>query len=646
MKKGKALIFVILFTIFILLVSSINAVNLPFESKRIEITNNETIEITQYFSTPVIKDNKEYTNIHLKECNSFIMDTGNPILPVYLHTIELPFKTRVKDVQCFLSDIDAISLSKKVTPATKPIQWHHNEEIKLELNQDSYNSNKLLPENWYSYKLTGGLNKDNIDTTFLTIQFNPVRYNSLKNIVQYVSFINLKIAYEEPQDTYVSLDEYDLLILSYDRYASLLNGLVEHKNNFGVKTKLVKLQDVYNGQYFEVQGRDDSEKIKYFIKDAKENWGITYVMLVGNFKKMPTRYAHLQTDPGGIYEELEFACDLYYADIYDSEGNFSSWDTDGDGIYGEWTSSMEDNVDLVPDVFVGRLACMFAFEVRTMVEKIIDYETNAYDSEWFNTMIASGGDTFDKSWEGGTDYNEGEEANEKALEYMTGFNQIRLYATLGNLTTANIHDEISNGAGFLYFVGHGNPKNWATHENGDYINWTEGFTNKDIMKLSHKGMYPILMVGGCHNSEFDVTPMNIIKGLLEEGFHYFSSEPGNFGSYWMSNWVPECWSWVFVKKRNGGAIASMGSTGYGGVNIGDSNGNDIPDCIEGLDGWFETQFFRLYNEENIDILGETYGQTVTDYVNTFPVYSDRYDCKIVETHVLFGDPSLKIGGYQ
>jgi len=90
----------------------------------------------------------------------------------------------------------------------------------------------------------------------------------------------------------------------------------------------------------------------------------------------------------------------------------------------------------------------------------------------------------------------------------------------------------------------------------------------------------------------------------------------------------------------------MGSTGYGGVNVGDANTNDIPDCIEGADGWFETQFFRLYNEENLDILGETYGQTLTDYVNNFPVYYDRYDCKIVETHELFGDPSLKMGGYE
>lgn len=229
---------------------------------------------------------------------------------------------------------------------------------------------------------------------------------------------------------------------------------------------------------------------------------------------------------------------------------------------------------------------------------------------------------------------------------MDGFDHTKIYSSLGNLQTQTIHEQLSAGCGFAYFVGHGNPKNWATHDNGDYTNWTEGFTNRDMLKLNHPDMYPILMVGGCHNSQFDVTPLNIIKGLLEEGLAYFSSDPEDFGSYWTSNWVPECWSWVFVKKRNGGAIASMGSTGYGGVNIGDSDSNGIPDCVEGLDGWFETQFFRLYNEEHIDVLGATYSQTITDYVQTFPVFSDRYDCKIVETHVLLGDPSLRIGGIE
>ena len=202
--------------------------------------------------------------------------------------------------------------------------------------------------------------------------------------------------------------------------------------------------------------------------------------------------------------------------------------------------------------------------------------------------------------------------------------------SLGNLTTENIQNEVSKGAGFLYFCGHGSPRKWGTHENSNN-NWTEGILLRDMLKFNNDGMYPILIVGGCHNSEFDVSLLNLLR------------DPYN--SWYYSTWVPECWSWFSVAINGGGAIASIGSTGYGAFAIGDWYGNGIPDGVEGFDGWFETQFFRLYNEEKIDILGETYGQVIIDYVNNFPVYTYRWDGKVVETHVLFGDPSLKIGGY-
>ena len=63
--------------------------------------------------------------------------------------------------------------------------------------------------------------------------------------------------------------------------------------------------DIYAGTYFPAEGRDKPEQIKYFIKNAKETWNITYVMLVGNYAQVPTRYANLETDTGGLYEELK-----------------------------------------------------------------------------------------------------------------------------------------------------------------------------------------------------------------------------------------------------------------------------------------------------------------------------------------------------
>lgn len=645
MKKNKILTIVVtILFLQLVFISGITAVEIQDKNIEKEQPNIQSIEIVQHFSAPTITNSEDYVNIHVKETNSFISNVGEPILPIYLQTIEFPLGTHILDIKCTYSSVNEMQITKKIIPSQKPIIWDNKISVETEVNEEIYNTNQFYPMEWFSYRLGGGLNKNNLRTTFLTLQFHPVRYNPVADNIQFVEDIKLEVIYEEPTEPIAFQDEYDLVIITYDRFAPILKSLVKHKENYNIQTKLVKLKDIYNSVYFPVQGRDKQEQIKYFIKDAIENWNITYVMLVGNFRKMPIRYTHLETDTGGHYEELKFPTDLYYSDIYDSEGNFSCWDTNNNEIYGEWPYPeyypMEDDLDLYPDVYVGRLACMFCFEVFTMVGKIKDYEKNAYSSDWFNKVVVCGGDTFNDSNYGlPTNYYEGEEANEKAIEFLTGFTPTRLWASQKTLSTSNITNNLNNGAGFLYMVGHGNPSLWSTHD-PDTREWVGDYENKDMYSLKNKGKYPILMVGGCHNSQYDVTPLNIIKGILEEGLKYFE-----FG-YYFNDWVPECWSWVFVKKFGGACIASMGSSGYGGVTIGDHNNNNIPDCVEGADGWFETQFFRLYSEEKIDMLGATYAQVCADYCSNFPVYTDRYDSKIVQTHVLFGDPSLKIGGYQ
>ena len=610
-----------------------------------------TTTISYQFSLPGIEDNNGFTSVQLKEATSSRNIPGEPILPIIMRTLEFPLGTRITGIQCAFGEINDLHLAQKIIPAVKPVtEQTDNQPIQQPVQDEKiYSTDQLFPANWYSCRLTGGLNTDNILTTFLTIQINPIRYNPIKDLLQSTNDITLTITYEKPTHPFTPLtDAYDMIIITYDPYASLLQPLVTHKNNHGVQTKLVKISDITKGTYFPVQGKNIQENIKYFIKNAKESWNVTYVMLVGNYKQVPVQYSYLETDTGGRYQELKFATDLYYADLYDATGNFSSWDTNNNDKVAEWPypegHAQVDIVDLVPDVHVGRLACMFKAEVKTMVQKIITYETTTAGKAWFKTLIGIGGDTFDKSMEGGTDYNEGEVCTEKAMEFMPEFTPIKLWMSLGNLTTDSINAQVSNGCGFLYFSGHGNPRSWGTHKNGDYTNWTGRFQNKNFYQLKNKNMYPILIVGGCHNSEVDVTPMNFIKGLLAEKLRFFTINETFIGSYYLYNWVPQCWSWVSVSVPNG-AIASIGSAGFGCVSIGDSEHNGIPDCLEGYDGWFETQFFRIYHDEHVDVLGQTYDQVVTNYVHTFPVDTNRYDAKVLETHILFGDPSLIIGGY-
>ena len=188
----------------------------------------------------------------------------------------------------------------------------------------------------------------------------------------------------------LAMDDYDLVIIAPQKFSSSLAPLITHKNSYNMNTFLKTTEEIYD----EYTGRDQPEQIKYFIKDAIEQNHISYVLLVGGKKgqlpswHVPVRYSNLDD----LDRYTFFISDLYYADIYENgTTDFEDWDSDGDGIFAEWG---QDDLDLLPDVHIGRLPCRNRFEVKTIVQKIITYETTTYGEQWFNRIVAIGGDQF------------------------------------------------------------------------------------------------------------------------------------------------------------------------------------------------------------------------------------------------------------
>jgi len=430
----------------------------------------------------------------------------------------------------------------------------------------------------------------------------------------------------------------ELLIIAPKQFKRILQPLVNHKNKFGMETKLVTLDFIYDQIWF---GRDNAEKIKYFIKETLDNCGIKYVLLVGGVKKqiskneiywLPIRYAYLADRWGGTYEwgnylEKRFLSDLYFADIYDSKGEFSSWDTDGDGIFGEWkdNKSAEDILDLYPDVYVGRLPCRNRFEVKVMVKKIINYEkVNNSGTEWFNKMVVVAGDTYL-----GNDIYEGEDETQQALDMMPDFNHIKLWTSEGGLTgPRDVINTWNKGCGFIYFAGHGSPYLWGTYPPNDKP-IIYGLKLQHIPFLFNGKKLPICIVGGCHNSMFNVS-------LLKS-----NNWTSKLGCY-------ECFSWRLTRKIGGGSIATIGNTalGYG-------SDDKLDPKKGGGGGNLTTYFFEAYGKNKIDNLGKAWGLAISYYLDEFPIQWDEnsnndttIDAKTVMQWVLMGDPSLKIGGYS
>lgn len=429
------------------------------------------------------------------------------------------------------------------------------------------------------------------------------------------------LVYQVPKKT---LDNYDMIIIAPSSYSSALESLIEHKNNREISTLFISVDDIYTGTYFEVKGRDDPEKIKYFIKDALDTWSITYVLFVGNYKQVPIRYCYNNDEYSS--SETYFISELYFADIYDENDDFSSWDSDDDGIFGEWDGDEAEDkpIDLKPDVCLGRLACKNSGEVRVMVNKIINYEKQPADPSWFKRMGVCGGDTYQEF----PGY-EGEIYNQMAIDIMSDFTPVKLWTSNGYLTEKgwNIVNLINQGCGFLYLSGHGSPKTWATkNPNGS---WVGDFNQFMMMFLYNRNRLPVCLVGGCHNSQIDTDPINLLKN------------PGYAWSH--STWLPECWSWRLTSHPRGGSIATIGPTGLCWYSVEYGGG--------GTD-WLNVQFFSEYANDTI-VLGQIWKNTLTRFINTFPIDWETssggissIDAKTAQEWILLGDPSLNIGGYD
>lgn len=582
----------------ILVLSGLNAVATPSE----KIQHSEAKKII--FSKPIIKEEEQYVTIDIKEANGFLMEQNKPMLPSYTHTFTFPLGTKIDNVACEKYDVKQQSLDRKILPTPLAIQIGttvKNQEITL-YKEEPY------PEVYYEYDIGQGINRNHERAIFVKVSVYPVKYYPAQNMMEYAENMKVTVSYTPPSDPFVYDETYKFVILTSNGFVSQLMPLVDHKNNRGISTKLVALNDIYYGAYFPAQGRDDPEKIKYFIKNAIENWGTTYVLLVGGSDYFPARETHVQI---GEDDDEIFISDLYYADIYNETQQFETWDTNNNDVFAEYEwgdDKLTDELDLYPDVYLSRIPCIDETEVTTIVNKIKNYENNeAYAQSWFTNIVVIGGDSAPKDDD---NVDEGEYVNQAVLDLMSGFIPTKIWDSNRKLSgispngVQNINNAINNGCGFVDWSGHGAPYIWTTYpHNGDRQTlptpWGT-YTNSNIEDdLNNGDKLPIVMCGGC-----------------------------SLGKY---NANDNCFAYAYLSNPNGGGIASYGATGLGWIYIGKYV---IRDLVEGL----IVKLFKAYSEGAITF-GEILLNGLNDYIEK---RMDGLDYKTLEEWHSFGDPTLAI----
>jgi hypothetical protein len=641
MRKMNALIvcFLILFSGAVITVDSVH-----------NHTVHQFVESISFAQDISISFEEGHCVIDMEGCTHQIQETGAPQIPIYVRTFSFPRSTRIMEVSLDYKVIHTTMLSNKLLPCKGTQDFIHSYKDSLSLNcfKDStvYEHDALFPGKWYDHSIRCGLNEQGIPTTFVTVSCYPVQYNPVKDMLCYLQEAEISIVSDMNLHKGSTHHDVDMVIIAPSEFSNNLTALINHKNDHGIKTLLKTTEDIY----LEYSGLDKPEKIKYFIKDALEQWGIKYVLLVGGLKSywyaddkddgnqgslgwhVPVRYMNIQHS-----DETSCISDLYYADIYRYNQDlgtweFEDWNSYEDDVLAYWPrfGSDRDDIDLAPDVYVGRLACRNNDEVETIVQKIITYESTGPDEKpWLKKMIGIGGKTFEYH-EGKPD---GEWACDVAIEYMEDMvdEVVRVYAT-NNETGGprpiprDIVQELSKGAGFVIFQGHGNPMSWNTiWADGDYYDhdWAGGVSVYNYPRLSNAEKLPIVVVGGCHNGLYNVS---ILQILLNRRL--------NNDNYWCWYPTPVCFSWGLCMLPRGGAIAATGCTGYG------FDRNSPIDFSGGLDVYL---FYQI-GKNMSTTLGQAHSGAIQKYMNENSITQDHAFC--ISVFQLFGDPSLKIGGYE
>ncbi|MDO9576822.1 MAG: C25 family cysteine peptidase [Candidatus Cloacimonadales bacterium] len=368
-------------------------------------------------------------------------------------------------------------------------------------------------------------------------------------------------------------DPYSMIIITDEERLPFFADFLQWKIDHSISTAIFLTSDIYA----EYTGVNNQEKIKNFINDAYTTYSGTttpleFVTLGGDDEIIPIRTVYINT--GGTIDE-NMPCDAYYSCLD------NNWDGNGNGIYGE----IQDNVDLVPEIAVGRITAETEAEFNRFFNKTYHYVDEVSVSD---DMVYALGENLNNdplTW--GGDYMD--EVLDEVPNMEDDYHVFKLYDREGTFSTQSVKDAINNGVAIIDHMGHSN----ETMVFGQNISHTTTYTNTE---------YGFAYTQGCYPAAFDEMTSHAGESVGEN-----------------------------MVIAEGGLYAFVGNTRYGWYSPGSTNGPSQP---------YDIEFFRAIFTENIRALGSALSESRIVLANE--ALSNTYLRWVHYELVLFGDPSVEV----
>jgi hypothetical protein len=518
-------------------------------------------------------------------------DVGKPEFPMLCRLIRIPenctYKISITDVRT--SKIRPSG--KKIKGILFPVQEGETKDLQKKktvftIDKSIYSTRGFLKTDTVRIEPLGTVRHKNLANLLIS----PVRYNPHSNTLEVITSMKIEISFNKtgskdqkalfPESVafnevlgkgvldYSSGDlitgysdkPVKMIILTDTAFKKHLQPFIKWKIQKGFDINVLYMGAKYAGNTY-TELKDTLTKI--YDSSTSENPPPEYLLIVGDVNKVP-------------YYGTGNTTDMYYGEF------------DGNGDY-------------IPEMFIGRLPVADTTELRSVVNKIIQYEKFEFtpaNKFYSYGLITAGSDA------GNADIMNGQ-VKYGIENYLIPQNKINEYhfyypQDLGQQKDSIIK-LINKGLSFINYTGHGEYDRWKSLD----------IKVADTSKLKNSNMYPFIISNACYTGQFDI--------------------PYSFGNR-------------MVVSRNKGAIGFIGcsNSSYWNEDFYWSVGVGTP----GDDPTYETTGLGAY-----DRLFHTHGESPSDwyismgqvnYSGNLAVSSSTSLHKKYywETYNLLGDPSV------